>query len=237
MNVRSRDRAAAGVRPRPHRVDRPPPAEPTAVPGRSRAPSVGLRASTAASGAVVPTMGNRDRPAGRHDPSRIQASQPPTPAACSAITIWRGPGCGSGKVWIRDDRGRPEAVDGGGLHREARRGLRAAPHDAARTAPVHVDAVIEAGIPVASAGRGQVQQVVSTPDDQIFPAFVQFIREPRMGRVAVADRAVRVLAAEVVLEGAVSRADEAQPPPACRQRLTSPHRPTRRRRGNRGRFT
>ena len=57
---------------------------------------------------VPSTIGNLVRPAGRHDPSRIDSSQLPTPAAWSAITIWRGPGCGIGKVWIVMTEGGPK---------------------------------------------------------------------------------------------------------------------------------
>src|SRR5258706_7842009 len=65
-------------------------------------------ATTPPAPSVPSTRGNRDRPAGRHEPSRIDSSQLPTPAAWTAITIWRGPGCGTGSVWTVMTEGGPK---------------------------------------------------------------------------------------------------------------------------------
>src|SRR5215472_12537947 len=97
---------------------------------------------------------------------------------------------------------------------------------------VHLGAVVEVGVPVAAALRGEVHEV---PDgsEQVDAALADIGGHPRMRGVEVAEGAVgvagengnggvltpfAVFAPEVVLEGAVAGAEDAQLVPAARER-------------------
>src|SRR5262245_3374411 len=90
--------------------------------------------------------------------------------------------------------------------------------------PIHARAVIKRGVPASAPLRREVEHVVDGLQ-QIYPAFIHVIVEPRVRRVEMPQRAcsvaredaerrilaaLRILASEVVLERAVARAQQAR---------------------------
>src|SRR5207302_5623003 len=70
---------------------------------RTRAPV----ATTTPAPSVPSTSGNLGRPPGHQEPSRTCVSHTPTPAPARAMSTWRGPGSGTGRLRSVRARGGP----------------------------------------------------------------------------------------------------------------------------------
>jgi ribose transport system substrate-binding protein len=110
-------------------------------------------------------------------------------------------------------------------------------HQRARLAgvrdPVHARAVIKRPVPAAAPLRGEIEHVVDRLE-QVYPALIHVVVEPRVRRVEMPQRpcgvagedaegrilaALRIFAPEVVFERAVASAQQAQVVPTARPRM------------------